>query len=183
MALAVKLKLADGLIERDAPKARELVGQLQGETHAALEDLRDLARGIYPPLLADKGLSRRSRRRRGSRVCRSRSDADAIGRYPQDIEAAVYFSCLEAMQNIAKYASASSAVRDDRRARPLVALHGLRRRPWLRSGCGDREAPGCKGSRTGSVRWTARSRSRRARDAGTTIEGRLPVPAGAESMA
>ena len=110
VALAVKLKLADGLIERDAAKARELVAQLQGETHAALEDLRDLARGIYPPLLADKGLvaALEAQARKSGLPVEVR--AAEIGRYPQDIEAAVYFSCLEAMQNIAKYASASSVV-------------------------------------------------------------------------
>jgi len=56
VALAVKLKLADGLLDRDTVKAHEILGQVQEETHTALEDLRDLARGIYPPLLADKGL-------------------------------------------------------------------------------------------------------------------------------
>ena len=61
VALAVKLRLADNLIERDPTKAHELLEQIQPETHAALEDLRDLARGIYPPLLADKGLRRRAR--------------------------------------------------------------------------------------------------------------------------
>jgi signal transduction histidine kinase len=108
VALAVKLKLADGLIERDAQKARELVSQLQGETHAALEDLRDLARGIYPPLLADKGLSSAIEAQARKSGLPVEVRADGIGRYPQDIEAAVYFSCLEAMQNVAKYASASS---------------------------------------------------------------------------
>jgi signal transduction histidine kinase len=44
------------MIERDRGKARELMMQLQADTAEALEDLRDLARGIYPPLLADKGL-------------------------------------------------------------------------------------------------------------------------------
>jgi signal transduction histidine kinase len=109
VALAVKLRLADGLVERDASKARELLGQLQEETNTALEDLRDLARGIYPPLLADKGLpaALEAQARKSGLPIDVR--AAGIGRYPQDIEAAVYFSCLEAMQNIAKYASASSA--------------------------------------------------------------------------
>src|SRR5439155_15257095 len=57
VALSVKLKLADSIAERDGAKAHELLGQLQEETKSALEDLRDLARGIYPPLLADQGLA------------------------------------------------------------------------------------------------------------------------------
>jgi signal transduction histidine kinase len=74
-----------------------------------LEDLRDLARGIYPPLLADKGLvsALEAQARKSGLPVEVR--ADAIARYPQDVEAAVYFSCLEAMQNIAKYAHARSA--------------------------------------------------------------------------
>jgi signal transduction histidine kinase len=110
VALAVKLKLADNLIERDTTKAHELLEQIQLETHAALEDLRDLARGIYPPLLADKGLSAAldaQGRKSGLPVT---LHADGVGRYPQAVEAAVYFSCLEALQNVAKYAEASEIV-------------------------------------------------------------------------
>jgi signal transduction histidine kinase len=110
VALAVKLKLADNLVERDTAKAHELLEQIQQETHAALEDLRDLARGIYPPLLADKGLSaalEAQGRKSGLPVTLR---ADGVGRYPQAVEAAVYFSCLEALQNVAKYADASEIV-------------------------------------------------------------------------
>jgi signal transduction histidine kinase len=110
VALAVKLKLADNLIERDATKAHELLDQIQQETHAALEDLRDLARGIYPPLLADKGLpaALEAQGRKSGLPVTLR--ADGVGRYPQAVEAAVYFSCLEALQNVAKYAEASEVV-------------------------------------------------------------------------
>jgi signal transduction histidine kinase len=110
VALAVKLKLADNLIERDTTKAHDLLEQIQLETHAALEDLRDLARGIYPPLLADKGLPAAldaQGRKSGLPVTLR---ADGVGRYPQAVEAAVYFSCLEALQNVAKYAEASEIV-------------------------------------------------------------------------
>ncbi len=110
VALAVKLKLADNLIERDTTKAHELLEQIQQETHAALEDLRDLARGIYPPLLADKGLpaALESQGRKSGLPITLR--AHGVGRYPQAVEAAVYFSCLEALQNVAKYADASAIV-------------------------------------------------------------------------
>jgi signal transduction histidine kinase len=182
VALAVKLKLADALIERDAPKARELVGQLQGETHAALEELRDLARGIYPPLLADKGLpaALEAQARKSGLPVQVR--ADGIGRHPQDIEAAVYFSCLEAMQNISKYASASSAsvslsesdhhltfaVTDDGRGfdpNATTAGSGLQ-------GITDR-----MGALDGQVTVTS------APGHGTTVAGRLPLPVGVESPA
>ncbi len=108
VALSVKLRLADGLVERDATQAHELLAQLQGETNSALEDLRDLARGIYPPLLADKGLAAALAAQGRKSGLPVQIEADGIGRYPQEVEAAVYFSCLEALQNVAKYADASS---------------------------------------------------------------------------
>jgi signal transduction histidine kinase len=84
--------------------------ELQSQTNAALEDLRDLARGIYPPLLADKGLAAalEAQTRKASLSIKVR--APGIGRYPPEIEAATYFSCLEALQNVAKYAEVSRAV-------------------------------------------------------------------------
>jgi signal transduction histidine kinase len=109
VALAVKLKLAHTLMDRDLDEAHRLVAQLEDETRTALEELRDLARGIYPPLLADKGL--RAALEAQARKSVVPVDVDAIdpARYPQEIEAAVYFSCLEALQNVAKYAEASRA--------------------------------------------------------------------------
>src|SRR5207249_11120189 len=56
VALAVQLKLAEQLATKDPEKARETLARLQGAAGVALDDLRDLARGIYPPLLEDKGL-------------------------------------------------------------------------------------------------------------------------------
>jgi signal transduction histidine kinase len=110
VALSVKLRLAGGYLDRDTEKAREMLTQLQSDTGDALEDLRDLARGIYPPLLADQGLASAlaAQARKASLPVEVR--ADGVGRYPQEVEAAAYFSCLEALQNVAKYAHASRAV-------------------------------------------------------------------------
>lgn len=107
VALTVKLRLAEQLAERDVTRTREMLGQLQDEATAALEDLRDLARGIYPPLLADKGLAAALQAQARKAAVPTTVEADAVARYPQDVEAAVYFSCLEALQNVAKYADAS----------------------------------------------------------------------------
>ena len=109
VALAVKLRLADALVGKDEERAHALLGELHGETSQALEDLRDLARGIYPPLLADKGLAVALEGQARKSVVPVTVASDGIGRYPQEIESAVYFSCLEALQNIAKYADASAA--------------------------------------------------------------------------
>src|SRR5439155_11884635 len=56
VALAVKTRLADALVGRDEAKAHDMLAQVQTEAQEALENLRELARGIYPPLLADQGL-------------------------------------------------------------------------------------------------------------------------------
>jgi signal transduction histidine kinase len=109
VALAVKQRLVSGLIGRDDEKARELVAQLGEDTNDALENLRDLARGIYPPLLADRGLLAALEAQARKAPVPTTIEAEGVGRFAQDVEAAVYFSCLEALQNVAKYAGASRA--------------------------------------------------------------------------
>jgi signal transduction histidine kinase len=108
VALAVKQRLAAGLIERDPAKAAAMLTDLQQETADAIETLRDLARGIYPPLLADQGLPAALTGQARKVPIPVTVAAEGIGRYPQPVEAAVYFCCLEALQNITKYAEASS---------------------------------------------------------------------------
>ncbi len=109
VALAVKARLARQLVERDPSRTEEMLGQIETETQAALNDLRNLARGIYPPLLADKGLGAALEAQARKATIPVRVDADGVGRFDQDVESAVYFSCLEALQNVVKYADASSA--------------------------------------------------------------------------
>ena len=109
VALAVKQRLAASLIGKDDERASEMLAQLQSDTNSALEDLRDLARGIYPPLLADKGLVSALEAQSRKAAIPVRIEPDGVGRYTQPVEAAVYFSVLEALQNTAKYADASRA--------------------------------------------------------------------------
>ena len=108
VALAVKLKLADALVERDPAQARTMLEGLQADTQTALEELRDLARGIYPPLLADQGLAAAlTAQARRSPVPVAVEAPGDLGRFAPEVEAAVYFSCLEGLQNVAKYAEAT----------------------------------------------------------------------------
>ncbi|MFL5768215.1 MAG: sensor histidine kinase, partial [Actinomycetota bacterium] len=109
VALSVKLRLARSLVGRDPEKAEGMLTELQTQTTETLEDLRDLARGIYPPLLADKGLPAALEAQARKSALPVEISPDGVGRYPQEIEAAVYFSVLEALQNVAKYAGASRA--------------------------------------------------------------------------
>jgi signal transduction histidine kinase len=109
VALAIKLRLAGSTLDEDPAQAREIIGELQTDASGALENLRDLARGIYPPLLADLGLVAALHAQARKSPVPVTVEADGIGRLGQDAEAAVYFCCLEALQNIAKYAQASQA--------------------------------------------------------------------------
>jgi signal transduction histidine kinase len=109
VALAIKLRLAGAAADEDPAQTKEIIGELQAEAAAALENLRDLARGIYPPLLADLGLVAALHAQARKSPVPVAVEADGIGRLPQDTEAAVYFCCLEALQNIAKYARATQA--------------------------------------------------------------------------
>jgi signal transduction histidine kinase len=109
VALAVRLKLADATIDTDPAKTHESLRALQADAGTALEELRDLARGIYPPLLADKGLAAALEAQARKAAVPTGVSTDDTGRYPQEIEAAVYFCTLEALNNVAKYAQASRA--------------------------------------------------------------------------
>jgi signal transduction histidine kinase len=106
VALAVRLRLAEHLTQADG-RTKELLAEMHRDAEDALQNLRDLARGIYPPLLADKGLAAAIDAQARRAAIPVRFDADGVGRHAQEIEAAVYFCCLEALQNAAKYAQAS----------------------------------------------------------------------------
>jgi signal transduction histidine kinase len=108
VALTIQLSLLEESAG-DPGEVRQMTGQLRAGLRAALDDLRALARGIYPPVLADQGLGPALRAQAGRAPLPVLVDAGGIGRYPRDAEAAVYFCILEALQNTAKYARASRA--------------------------------------------------------------------------
>ena len=109
VAIKVKLGLVEMLATRDPEKAQATIVALKRDADEALETLRDLARGIYPPLLAEKGLAAALQSQAGKATLPVHVDADGVGRYPQETEAALYFCTLEALQNVQKYAAASAA--------------------------------------------------------------------------
>jgi signal transduction histidine kinase len=117
VALAVQARLAESLAGTDPEREREMLRRVQEGLHDALEELRDLARGIYPPLLSDQGLVAALEAQARKSPVPVRVEADQVERYPRETEAAIYFCTLEALQNVAKYAEAREAVvrlaRDD----------------------------------------------------------------------
>ena len=176
VAMAVKLSLAQSMVGKDPDRERLMLGQLKKEAQDALEDLRDLARGIYPPLLADKGLAEALEAQARKSTIRVDVQTGRVGRYAQEVEAAVYFCALEALQNVAKYAGATTAsVR-------LTASNGDLRFEVTDDGAGF--DPSATGYGTGLQGMNDRLEAlggtldvRSALGEGTTIAGRVPATA------
>ena len=108
VALAVKLRLAKTALQTDPERGRLMLQEIGGEADAALDTLRSLALGIYPPLLEEQGIAAALAAQYTRSELPVRMETDGIGRYPIELEAAVYFCTLEALQNAAKYARATS---------------------------------------------------------------------------
>jgi signal transduction histidine kinase len=108
LTIASTLVLAESVAGQDEERERALVAQLRAETSGALETLRELARGIYPPLLADQGLPAAVRAQAGKAPGPVEIRTDGLGRYPAEIETAIYFCCMEALHNAARHAPGSA---------------------------------------------------------------------------
>ncbi|MGH2661648.1 MAG: histidine kinase [Actinomycetota bacterium] len=176
VALAVKIRLARTLAGKDTARAEALLDDLQGETQEALENLRDLARGIYPPLLADQGLTAALQAQARKVPFPVDVQPDGVGRYPAEAEATAYFCVLEALQNAAKYADASRAVvrlaEEDGRLLFSVQDDGR--------GFDSATTPRGSGLQNMADRLEAVGGSVEVRSApgrGTTVTGRIPVSA------
>jgi signal transduction histidine kinase len=110
VALAVRLRMVIGVAVKEPHRAKAMLEELKGQAGEALETLRDLARGIYPSVLADQGLPAALAAQAGKFPMRVDVEAGGLRRYRPELEAAVYFTVLEALQNVAKYARATRTV-------------------------------------------------------------------------
>jgi signal transduction histidine kinase len=174
VAMAVRLRLARTTASKDLAEADRMLEQLEGDVSDALENLRELARGVYPPLLADRGLAAAIEAQARRSPVPVRVEADGIGRYPQELETAFYFCTLEALQNAAKYAEANEvAVRLAEDNGELVLSIRDDGRGFDRAetplGAGLQNMADRLAALGGTL--TVRSRP----GAGTTIEGRAPA--------
>jgi signal transduction histidine kinase len=110
VAMAVKVGLARQLLDKDPTAASTMLEELRNDVQVTVGELRELAHGIYPPLLRDRGLPEALVTAANRSVLPTEVRAEGLGRYPTDVEAAVYFCCLEAMQNAGKHAGEGAAV-------------------------------------------------------------------------
>jgi signal transduction histidine kinase len=100
VAMAVKLRLAEAEVDNDPEQAKRTLAELRTEVQSTIGHLRDLAHRIYPPLLADRGLPEalNGAASRATVPVSLTVAGDGTRRYPSEIEAAVYFSVLEAIE-------------------------------------------------------------------------------------
>ncbi len=178
VALKIKLGLARQAWKKQPERMGTLLEELTADADESLNTLRELARGIYPPLLADRGLATALEAQGRRSPIPVELTADGAGRYRADLEAAIYFCCLEALQNAAKYSGASRvqiqlsqrngevvfAVQDD--GRGYDAAH-VKPGSGLQNMSDRIEALGGRLEITSAV------------GAGTSITGRVPVKAAA----
>jgi signal transduction histidine kinase len=139
VALALDLGMAEDRFDRDPEGARELVEKARGEAKLAMSELRDLARGIRPALLSERGLGEAIGALAARTPLPTTVAVDLDGRLPAPVELAAYFTVAEALTNAVKHAQAHSAkvhlwrengrlrieVRDDGLGGADPAGHGL----------------------------------------------------------
>jgi signal transduction histidine kinase len=139
VSLALDLGMAEERFDRDPDGARELVEKARGEARLAMTELRDLARGIRPALLAERGLGEAISALAARTPLPTTVEVDLEGRLPAPVELAAYFTVAEALTNAVKHADARSArvhlwregdrlrieVRDDGRGGADPNGHGL----------------------------------------------------------
>lgn len=109
LSLRIKLGLAATLAERDGTsRTAGVIDEAAADADAAIRQLRDLARGLYPPALADHGLEAALRARARTLSVPVTVHTRGLARYDRSVESAVYFCCLEALQNASKHADPTS---------------------------------------------------------------------------
>jgi signal transduction histidine kinase len=104
VGMRLRLELAAEVIERDPGRGIRMLAEIGAQMDEALEEVRNLAKGVYPPLLPEHGLAEAIKSVNRRSPWPASLDVGGIRRYPADTEAAVYFCCLEALQNITKHA-------------------------------------------------------------------------------
>jgi signal transduction histidine kinase len=143
VALALDLQVVQARLERDPGAAAQLLAAARKELAHAIEELRELARGLHPPILTDRGLRAALAALARRAPMPVRLEAPLGTRLPEAVETAAYYLVAEALTNAAKHAQAGAAtvavsldgdrvrieIRDDgiggAAVRPGGGLHGL----------------------------------------------------------
>ena len=174
VALSLTLGLAESRLN-DPAAAAPLIAQAREEARLAVKELRELASGIHPALLTDRGLGPALEALAARAPVPTTVDGVPERRLPPPVEAACYFVTAEALTNVAKYAGAMSAsVSLVDRARPRAADRARRRRRRRRP---QRRHAACAACATASRRSTGTSHIDSPPGLGTTLIAEIPLEA------
>jgi signal transduction histidine kinase len=128
VAMGMTLDSAGRTLKRNPEAAYELIMEAREASSKALNELRDLVRGIHPPVLADRGLAHAVRALALDTALEIWVEDELPGRLPLPMESAAYFAINEALVNVVKHANASLVTialsHDGERLRILVTDDG-----------------------------------------------------------
>jgi signal transduction histidine kinase len=110
VALRIRLELTEELLAEDPDRAKAMLHRLGGEIDAALDELRSLAAGVYPSVLAARGLPDALRTAALKSPIPVSVEVEGSDRYANEVQTAAYFCCIEALQNVVKHAPDASSV-------------------------------------------------------------------------
>jgi signal transduction histidine kinase len=122
VAMGMTLDAIEQQLEASPDAARALIAEAKASSIKALAELRDLVRGIHPPVLADRGLGEAIRALALDSPRPVHVSLDLAGRPPAPVESAAYFAVNELLANVAKHASAREAWIDVRHAAGLLSV-------------------------------------------------------------
>ncbi|MFJ2672165.1 MULTISPECIES: sensor histidine kinase [unclassified Streptomyces] len=106
VAVGMDLGTVEALIEKDPARAKALIGKARQSSAEALTELRDLVRGIHPPVLAERGLGDAVKALALRLPVETEVRVELTGRVPAPVESAAYFAVSEALTNVIKHAGA-----------------------------------------------------------------------------
>jgi signal transduction histidine kinase len=110
VALRIKLELVAERLDAESPDSAAALRRLETDVDGTIDEVRSFARGIYPPLLAQRGLGEALRAAARTAPIPTTVDAAHIARHPPEVESTVYLACMEALQNAAKHARGATGV-------------------------------------------------------------------------
>ena len=110
MMLRIRLSLVEEQLRPDSAAGADAVHELGNEAEQTLDELRSLAHGVYPAILSDRGLEEALRSLAAITIVPLHLQTGGLTRLPIELETAVYFTCLEAVQNAIKHGPSVSAV-------------------------------------------------------------------------
>ncbi|MFD5391817.1 sensor histidine kinase [Streptomyces sp. NPDC127074] len=122
VAMGMSLGTVEALIEKDPAKAKELLAAARTNSAEALAELRDLVRGIHPPVLAERGLGDAVRALALRMAVPVEVDVELAGRADEPVESAAYFAVSEVLTNAAKHAGASRMWLDVHHAEGMLRI-------------------------------------------------------------